>query len=123
MKRRKSREEPTEMISIDTPGEVVGVFPSRSAEAPLRGPRTAALALLGVYLAASGFVIVMSHPGLAVAHAAGIVVAIWGCVDRRPVARTVGDLLPLFVAPMLYGEVPLLIGALGSSYHDVRVQN
>ena len=39
------------------------------------------------------------------------------------VARTVGDLLPLFVAPMLYGEVPLLIGALGSSYHDVRVQS
>ena len=64
-----------------------------------------------------------SHPWLAVAHAAGIVVAIWGCVDRRPVARTVGDLLPLFVALMLYGEVPLLIGALGSSYHDVRVQS
>ena len=64
----------------------------------------------------------MSHPWLAVAHAAGIVVAVWGCLDRRPFARTVGDLLPLFVAPMLYGEVPLLIGALGSSYHDVRVQ-
>ena len=98
-------------------------FPSRSADVSLRDPRTAALAWLGVYLAASGFTMVMSHPWLAVAHAAGIVVAVWGCLDRRPVARTVGDLLPLFVAPMLYGEVPLLIGALGSSYHDVRVQS
>jgi membrane-associated phospholipid phosphatase len=124
MKRRKSSEERTEMISIDTPAEVAGnvVLPS-SADVSLRDPRTAALACLGVYLVASGFTMVISHPWLAAAHAAGVVVAVWALLDRRPVARTVGDFLPLFVAPMLYGEVPLLIGALGSSYHDVRVQS
>jgi membrane-associated phospholipid phosphatase len=30
--------------------------------------------------------------------------------------------LPLFVAPLLYAEIPLLIATLGSSYHDVLVQ-
>jgi membrane-associated phospholipid phosphatase len=28
----------------------------------------------------------------------------------------------LLIAPILYGEVPLLIGALGTSYHDVLIQ-
>src|SRR6185436_601820 len=98
MKRRKSREERTEMISIDTPAEVVGdaVLPSRSADVSLRDPRTAALACLGVYLVASGFTMLISHPWLAVAHAAGAVVAVWTLLDRRPVARMVGDFLPLF---------------------------
>jgi membrane-associated phospholipid phosphatase len=34
----------------------------------------------------------------------------------------VGDLLPLIVTPMLYGEIPRLIAALGTSYHDSNVQ-
>jgi membrane-associated phospholipid phosphatase len=55
-------------------------------------------------------------------HAAGIATAVWACFDRGPVGRRIGDLFPLLVAPILYGEVPLLIGALGSSFHDVRVQ-
>jgi membrane-associated phospholipid phosphatase len=92
--------------------------------AVLREPRTAALAWLGAYLAASGLVLgVSGHPWLALAHTAGIAAAAWGCLDRRHLARTVGDLLPLLIAPILYGEVPLLIGALGSSYHDVLIQH
>ena len=88
----------------------------------LREPRNAALALLCVYLAVSGLMLGAGHPLLALMHSAGIATGVWACVDRRPIARTIGDLLPLLVAPILYGEVPLLIGALGSSYHDVRVQ-
>ena len=97
-------------------------FSERSVFALWRGPRNAALAWLSVYLAASGFMLATNHSWLALAHVTGIALATWSCLDRRPIARTIGDFLPLLVAPMLYGEVPLLIGALGSSFHDVRVQ-
>jgi len=113
------------MISTDTPANVIRdtVLPHRMTKTALRGPRTAALVWLGAYLAASGLVLSVSgHRWLALAHTAGIAAAAWGCLDRRLLARTVGDLLPLLIAPILYGEVPLLIGALGSSYHDVLIQ-
>ena len=115
------------MISTDTPANVIRdtVLPQKGKAAGWREPRTAALMLLGVYLAVSGLVLgAAGHPWLASAHAAGIAGAAygWGWLDRRHLARTVGDLLPLLIAPILYGEVPLLIGALGSSYHDVLIQ-
>src|SRR5690242_10986789 len=95
---------------------------ARSVSALWRGSRNAALAWLSVYLAASGVILAAAHSWLALGHAAAIAVATWSCRDRGPVSRTIGDLLPLLVAPILYGEVPLLIGTLGSSFHDVRVQ-
>jgi membrane-associated phospholipid phosphatase len=111
------------MTSTETPVNVLGdAGVATTARALLRGPRNAALALLAGYLVVSGLMVGAAHPWLALTHAAGIAAAVWGGLGRRPVARTVGDLLPLLVAPMLYGEVPLLIGALGSSYRDLLVQ-
>ena len=124
MNRRRSREEPTETMSTDTRANVIRDtgLPHKGVFALVRGPRNAALALLCGYLAATALVIGASHPLLVLMHVIGIATAVWACLDERPAARTIGDLLPLLLAPILYGEVPLLIGALGSSYHDVRVQ-
>jgi membrane-associated phospholipid phosphatase len=63
-------------------------------------------------------------------HAIGIMVVAWTLSSRSGAAQTVGDLLPLFLAPVLYGEIPILISALGGwsgvvparTYHDVAIQ-
>lgn len=113
------------MISTDTPANVIqGTGRSHKiANANLRGPRAAALAWLSIYLAASGLVLgAKGHPWLMSAHAVGLAIAGWSNVGRRRLALVVGDLLPLLVAPILYVEVPALIAALGSSYHDVLIQ-
>src|SRR4051812_7677166 len=98
------------MISTNPGAAVLGdaELPETSERALLRGPRNSALALLAGYLAVSGLMLAAAHPWLALTHAAGIATAVWGGLGRRGVARTIGDLLPLFVAPILYGEVPLL---------------
>ena len=113
------------MISTDTLAAVVRDtgFPRRKVSALLRGPRATALVWLSVYLSASGLVLGLTgHASLALAHVAGVAVAAWGWLDRSRAARVVGDLLPLIVAPLLYGEIPFLIAALGSSYHDAFIQ-
>jgi membrane-associated phospholipid phosphatase len=113
------------MISTDTLATVVRDtgLPRRKVRALLRGPRATALVWLSVYLSASGLVLGLTgHASLALAHVAGVGVAAWGCLDRNRAARVVGDLLPLIVAPLLYGEIPFLIAALGSSYHDTFIQ-
>ncbi|MEO7085388.1 MAG: phosphatase PAP2 family protein [Gemmatimonadaceae bacterium] len=72
---------------------------------------------------ASGIVLcVGGHTGLAMIHAA--VAAVTGAVWRRrgPVATPIGDLLPLVAFPLLYSEIPQLIRALGTTYHDALVQ-
>ena len=87
------------------------------------GPRFFALAGLMMYLGVSGALLgINGHELLAVMHAVGIAIAVWASPDRSRVARVVGDLLPLIAAPLLYGEIPLLIAALGTSYHDATVQ-
>src|SRR5215213_6504672 len=112
------------MISTDTPANVIeGAGRPQRVKAILRGPRAAALVGLLLYLGASGLVLVAGgHSGLALWHAAGMVVAGWACFDERRFARTVGDFLPLFLTPLLYGELPVLIATLGSSYHDALIQ-
>ena len=63
------------------------------------------------------------HWWLAVLHAGLIALAAWtnkGGDDRF--RRVTGDLLPLIVAPLLYGELPLLIAAVGTTYHDPTIQ-
>ena len=94
-----------------------------SVNAELRGPRTAALVWLSAYLAVSAVALAAGgHARLVLAHAIAVALAGWACVDRRPLARIAGDLLPLLLAPILYAEIPSLIAALGSSYHDVLIQ-
>jgi membrane-associated phospholipid phosphatase len=113
------------MISTDTSANVIQgtIAPQDRDAAGVRGPRAAALVILSGYLAMSGVLLgTDGHTLLASLHALGVVIAAWTLVDRRKPARAIGDLLPLVVAPILYGEIPLLIAALGSSFHDDVVQ-
>jgi membrane-associated phospholipid phosphatase len=61
-------------------------------------------------------------PRLIVVHILLLGVVAWTIRPRRAVATTVGDLLPLVVVPLLYAEIPSLISAIGSTYHDSIVQ-
>ena len=82
-----------------------------------------ALWLLGVYVAATGAVLAVGGSAkLAILHAGLLVAVAWTRRPRNAAARIVGDLLPLVVPPLLYGEIPALIGAIGSSYHDAVIQ-
>ena len=112
------------MISTDTTANVIHADapPHDRSRGVLGSPRAVALGWLAAYLAASGALLVAGgRPGLALLHALLIALAIW-CVRGLGARRAVGDLLPLFVAPLLYGEIPALIAALGSAYHDTLIQ-
>ncbi|HTE43972.1 MAG TPA: phosphatase PAP2 family protein [Gemmatimonadaceae bacterium] len=86
-------------------------------------PRSVALAWLGGYLFASGVVLSLGgHGALAVVHALVLAVAAWTVHSKSDAAIFAGDLIPLFVTPILYAEIPFLIAALGSTYHDALIQ-
>lgn len=88
-----------------------------------RDARRIALVWLDVYLLASGVVLAIGgHVTLAVVHVAVIALAAWTISPKTTAARVAGDLIPLIVAPILYVEIPMLITALGSSYHDTLIQ-
>lgn len=63
------------------------------------------------------------NAGLIVTHAALVLVVVWTLRPRSDAARIVGDLLPLFAAPVLYGEIPALIAAAKTVYHDASIQS
>ena len=112
------------MISTDTSANVThnGARPEEYLEAA-SDARAQSLQWLGVYLAVSGVSLVLAdHRGLAALHAGTVLVVGWSLFSRGRLARVVGDLLPLFVAPALYGEIPMLIAAMGTTYHDSLVQ-
>ena len=134
MNRRSSRDDSTGMSSTDTSANVIheGVGPHERLRPILAEPRAVALAWLGGYLALSAALLAAGgHQRLAAAHALAILVVGWTLVPRGRVARATGDLLPLFLAPLLYGEIPMLIAAiggggtgvaLGRDYHDATIQ-
>ncbi len=125
MNRRKSREDSTEMISRDTPANVTERTPAAQEQLPVGAGsmRVASLGLLSIYLAASGTLLAAHGSSwLAALHATVIGVCMWAALSPSRMARPVGDLLPLVVAPALYGEIPRLIAAAGTTYHDVWVQ-
>jgi membrane-associated phospholipid phosphatase len=89
----------------------------------VRSPRRIALVWLDVYLLVSGLVLAVGgHLLLALIHAAVFTLAASAISPKTEVTRTVGDFIPLIVAPMLYTEIPLLITALGSTYQDTLIQ-
>jgi membrane-associated phospholipid phosphatase len=113
------------MISTDTSANVIQgtIEPQERQVAGVRGPRAAALVILSGYLAMSGVLLgTDGYTARAALHALGVVVAGWTLADQRRLPRAIGDFLPLVVAPILYAEIPLLIDALGSSFHDDVVQ-
>src|SRR5262249_46102311 len=86
-------------------------------------PRALSLLWLATYLTPSGIMLAVSgHRNLAALHAAGVAVVAGSIAPRSGTRGRVGDLLPLFVAPVLYGELPWLIAAIGMTYHDSLVQ-
>src|SRR5262245_17844079 len=87
-------------------------------------PRGVSLALLGIYLAAALGVLATSNASrLIVIHFVLLGIVAWTIKPRGVAAATVGDFLPLVVAPLLYAEIPSLISAVGSVYHDATVQH
>ncbi|MEP6494709.1 MAG: phosphatase PAP2 family protein [bacterium] len=88
-----------------------------------RTARGVALVWLCVYLFASGVVFSFGgHSLLAIVHALVLALAARTIQPKSETARAAGDLIPLVLTPILYAEVPLLIAALGSSYHDALIQ-
>lgn len=113
------------MISTDTSANVSrdGVLSHEPSLRFLNTPRALSLGWLATYLAASGILLGLSgNASLSALHAAIIAIALWSMTPRGATGRRVGDLLPLVVAPLLYGEIPRLIAALGTTYHDALLQ-
>jgi membrane-associated phospholipid phosphatase len=113
------------MTFTDTRANVIheDVGPQERETNVVDDPRALSLWWLAAYLSLSGIVLaVKGHGGTAALHAAGVAVAAGSMAPGSPVRGRVGDLLPLFVAPVLYGEIPWLIAALGTTYHDSLVQ-
>ena len=112
------------MTSTDTRANVTheSGMPQERGLTVLSEPRAVALVWLGTYLALSGIVLsVGGHGWLGALHATGVILIAWSMTSAG-LPRALGDLLPLFVAPLLYGEIPFLIAAFGTSYHDAMVQ-
>jgi membrane-associated phospholipid phosphatase len=78
-----------------------------------------------LYLALTALVLVSAsgNATLVVTHAVLVLLAVWGIRARGDVARLVGDFLPLFAAPALYAEIPALIAAAKTVYHDAAIQS
>lgn len=113
------------MISTDTPANVTqeAAAPQERWWVAMRDPRSAALACLAAYLAATAALLgAAGHGALAILHLGAIMVAAWTVRPRGSVARAIGDLLPLVAAPLLYAEIPSLIQAIGGGYHDALIQ-
>ena len=128
MKRARSREDLTEMTSTeDTSANVIhGAARPDSASRPLAiDPRSVSLGLLGLYLVVTALVLARAsgNAGLIATHAALVLVVVWTLRARSEAAKIVGDLLPLFAAPALYAEIPALIAAAKTVYHDASIQS
>jgi membrane-associated phospholipid phosphatase len=125
MKRRRSRAERTGMISTDTKANVTPsvALPEERTARSFRDPRTAALACLGVYLLATGALLLASGGlALGLVHLAGAAVVWRAMTQPAGWSGTAGDFLPLIVPPLLYREIPQLIAAGGASFHDPAIQ-
>jgi membrane-associated phospholipid phosphatase len=57
---------------------------------------------------------------ISIAHVAGAV-CFWWATRPRPKPNVVADWLPLLLVPLLYAELPYLMGA-GATFHDSAVQ-
>jgi membrane-associated phospholipid phosphatase len=127
------------MISTDTSANVIqGVLPpqDRAARRSVWGePRAVALLWLAGYLVVTGVILVTGQRwGLVGLHVAllALLVPTIKCHPERSEGSPVrvemrllgylGDFLPLIAAPLLYGELPTLIAAAGTSYHDAMIQ-
>jgi membrane-associated phospholipid phosphatase len=81
------------------------------------------LLTLELYLGWSGVLLAIGgHTAYAFGHAVVMCVVFWATQSRGRVARVIADLAPLVMMPLLYGELPMLMAALGSTYHDAVVQ-
>jgi len=93
------------------------------ASSLLSRPRAVSLCILALYLAVTAGVLARSNATrLIVVHILLLGIVGWTIKPRSGVAATIGDLLPLVVAPLLYGEIPSLVAAIGSVYHDATIQ-
>lgn len=113
------------MISTDTTANVTDGWAAshRTLREEMRTARGLALACVAVYLLLSAALLAVSgRLPLVILHLVLAGVTIITMTPRTPLVRLVGDVLPLVVVPVLYAEIPALIAAAGSPYHDVWIQ-
>jgi membrane-associated phospholipid phosphatase len=110
----------------DTSANVIqkGGTPQQRIRSLFGEPRSAALCVLAIYLGGTAALFSTSarHTGLVALHATAIAVIAWTLAARGPAATAIGDLLPLILSPLLYAEIPALIVAAGTTYHDAAIQ-
>jgi len=92
---------------------------------------TWSFACLAAYLVFSGIVLAAGgHYVLAFVHAAGVVASL-AVIGPAPIAQRPApsaqrparrEIIPLFIWPFLYFELPALIATIGAGYHDQTVQ-
>ena len=86
--------------------------------------RRRALLWIAAYVAASGVLLLVGRDVyLAGVHLLLLGIIGWAGRSERPGGRFVGDVAPLVIAVALYAELPTLIAALGTSYHDAAIQH
>src|SRR4051794_35508808 len=107
------------MISTDTSANLA-VTATRRADLVRRARRRPAVMWCMVYLALSAVVFVTVGSGwVALSHLVLLAALWWSMTSDHPLARLFGDLSPIIIASAItYGEVPLLIRAFGTAYHD-----
>jgi len=123
--RRAGREDTIANVTPQVPGraerEAAGEM--REAQSERFGARGVSLGVLALYLAVTLVVLATSNATRLIAiHILLLGIVAWTIRPRSVAAAMVGDLLPLVVAPLLYAEIPSLISALGSVYHDASIQ-
>lgn len=113
------------MISRDTVANVT----SASGDSQRATPRSFAnargftLLCTSAYVALSGVLLAVGgRTGLSLAHLVLLCALVWATASQQKFARVVGDVAPLLLMPLLYGELPQLIAIAGSSYHDAMIQ-
>lgn len=109
---------------MDTSANVTqGVSESQDVAIAEPVARRRALLWIAAYVAASGVLLLVGHDVyLAGVHLLLLGIIAWSARSERPVGRFVGDVAPLVIAVALYAELPTLIAAMGTSYHDAAIQ-
>lgn len=109
-------------MSTDTSANVIRESPVPQQQAR-PAYRTVALTWLSVYLAATAVALATGRGNtwLVSLHVALIAACLWSVTATNAPLRAFGDLAPLAIGPLLYMEIPQLIAAAGTSFHDATV--
>ncbi|HEY9225091.1 MAG TPA: phosphatase PAP2 family protein [Gemmatimonadaceae bacterium] len=114
------------MISTDTKANVIqkGDAAHHGRADPALAVGVLALGWLCAYVAVSAALLAAGgHWRFVTVHVLVLGASAWAVRSKTSTGEVVRDLLPLFVAPLLYVELPSIIAVLGTGYHDSAIQS